>query len=215
MLLATCSRCNIVFQVTIWVNCWTRSKNKLYEMALVSPALAPSAPDAPDAASPPQHQHVPVPIPRPAANSQAAVAAAPSSPSASASIPSLSPLVSHSTKGRSKSVRWGDHSPASSDGPTSLDSRPSFKDMLVRTVNPSPPGRVAAQGSAPAARKPSALGKVNRQPHPLSTKRRSFRHATNPTPAIRPAPGFTDQGWTTVESKKGRSRRLKASWLPG
>ncbi|KAL5647795.1 hypothetical protein ACJX0J_042150, partial [Zea mays] len=181
-------------------------------MALVSPAPAPSAPNAP---SPPQHQHASVPIPGPAANSQAAVDATLSSPGASASTPSLSPPVSHATKGRSKSVRWGDLSPASSDGATSLDSRPSFKDVLVRTVNPSPLGRVAAQGSAPAAGKPSALGKVNRQPHLLSTKRWSPRQATHPTPAIRLAPGFTDQVWTTVESKKGRSRRLKASWLPG
>jgi hypothetical protein len=181
-------------------------------MALVSPAPAPSAPDAP---SPPQHQQAPVPTPGPAANSQAAVAAASSSPGASVSIPSLSPPVSHATKGRSKSVRWGDLSPASSDGATSFDSRPSFKDVLVRTANPSPPGRVAAHGSVPAAGKSSALGKVYRQPHPLSTKRRSPRQATQPTPAIRPAPGLSDHGWTTVESKKGRSRRLKASWLPG
>jgi hypothetical protein len=179
---------------------------------LSRPAL--SAPNAPPR---PQHQHAPVPIPRPAANSEAAIVATRSSPGASASIPSLSPPVCHVAKGCSKSVRWGDLSPASSEGATSLDSRPSFKHVLVRTANPSPPSCVAAQESASTSGKPSALRKVNRQPpcsHPLSTKWWSPRQATHPTPAIRPALGLADQGWTTVESKKGRRRRLKASWLP-
>ncbi|ONM53304.1 hypothetical protein ZEAMMB73_Zm00001d019585 [Zea mays] len=179
-------------------------------MALVSPAPALSAPDAP----PPPAL---VPIPGPAANSLVVVAAAPSSPGASASIPSLSPPVSHVARGRSKSVRWGDLSPASSDGTTSLDSRPSFKDVLVRPVNPSPPSRMVVQESALAAGTSSALGKVNRQPpcsHSLSTKRRSPRKATHSAPAFRPAPGFDDRGWTTVESKQGRRRRLRASRLP-
>jgi hypothetical protein len=183
-------------------------------MALVSPAPALSAPDAPP---PPQHQHAPVPIPGPAANSLAVVAAAPSSPGASSSIPSLSPPVSHVARGHSKSIRWGDLSPASSDGATSLDSRPSFKDVLVRPANPLPPSRVVVQESALAAGTSSTLGKVNRQPpcsHPLSTKRRGPRQATHSTPAFRPTPGFDDRGWTTVESKQGRRRRLRASRLP-
>ncbi|ONL93616.1 hypothetical protein ZEAMMB73_Zm00001d027657 [Zea mays] len=78
-------------------------------------------------------------------------------------------------------------------------------------------GHAVVQESALAAGTSSALGKVNhRRPcsHPLSTKRWSPRQAPHSTPAFRPAPSFDDQGWTTVESKQGRRRRLRASRRP-